>query len=587
MYHPGSIAAGKFKWLSVLKLDLDRLRRSSTGNLQPLDVQWDTRCPTGFARNVSATIDIETDRSGRIECVGIGLDDGHIHVLTWSPAVRDFITEVLADCREVVGHNLAFDLPRLAAHGVHLPASVRLWDTFHAAHLLLPDFFKGLGRVAPLYLDTHRWKHLSAVDPVRYNATDVAATRALRARFEPLLHEYNLESLFETVSRAIRPLIAMTERGISVDTARLSQWRQDLQQQLQQANAAWVRLAGAVNPGSPAQLSKHFYGSHRGGGWTAEDALQRLVVRRPHHAPAVQALLERRRVSKLLSTYASITVGSDGCVHPQFLPFDKEAERGTASTGRLAATDPNIQNQPLPARRIFRCRIPGGRLWEFDYSQIELRLAAALSSDPGLQSGLRDGDVHARTMLLMRCDRTRAKNVTYGTLYGASPSTLAGILTTSGFPTSIEEAAALQSAFARAYPVLWRWRSAVAVLGATQGYLANPFGRRRWFHGNYIDAQGEVQGPTVPEMYDYLPQSTAADIMWQRLVPLDSLVTSMGGVILAQVHDSFLLEMPPETDPIPVITLLESEVPEIAPGFFVPVSVKMGENWGEMKEWAR
>lgn len=585
LYPPGLVAAGKFHYLPVLAADARRLRRLSLGQCTPLPIPHTTSYPE-WSSCSEITIDIETVGHTRaIACVGVAGPDGPAHVLTWSQSLRDWLSEALHASPLIIGHNLAFDLPRLASAGVRVPATCRLFDTFHAAHLLLPDFYKGLERVASLYLDIHRWKHLSDVDPILYNATDVVATRALRARFADLLHEYDLDRCFARIAEAIRPLISMSERGILVDAPRLAAWRNELSASLRVADAHWVRLAGAVNPGSPAQVTRFFYGKPRGAGWADEEALSRLTARRPSLREPVSALLARRKVSKLLSTYASITLGTDGCVHPQFLPFDKEAERGTAATGRLAATDPNIQNQPLPARRIFIAR-PGLRLYEFDYSQIELRIAARLSNDPVLLDALR-GDVHARTMALMGCDRVRAKNVTYGTLYGAAPSTLAGILTTSGFPTTIDEARALQAAFAAAYPVLWRWRTAVAVLGAQQGYLANPFGRRRWFHGNYLLPSGEVEGPTVTEMFDYLPQSTAADIMWSRLVPVDRLAAQAGGAVLAQVHDSFLFELPPS--PCEAVAeirdAMEAPVPEIAPDFVVPVSIKSGVNWGEMEAY--
>jgi DNA polymerase I-like protein with 3'-5' exonuclease and polymerase domains len=188
-------------------------------------------------------------------------------------------------------------------------------------------------------------------------------------------------------------------------------------------------------------------------------------------------------------------------------------------------------------------------------------------------------------MVALGCDRIRAKNTTYGTLYGAGPFRLSQLLTTAGFPTSIPSARALQTRFFSLYPDLAAWRSQVIRQGASYRFIRNVFGRRRWFHSCYISPSGDVEGAEIPEMYDYLPQSTAADIMWAGLRPVDSAIRQCGGNLLAQIHDSFLCELPPGAKPRGIIDAMQTEFPQIAPGFRVPVAAKSGPNWGEMTPW--
>jgi DNA polymerase-1 len=460
-----------------------------------------------------------------------------------------------------------------------------------AAHLLQPDLYKGLGRSASLYLDLQSWKHKSEDAPEEYNAKDAFYTWKLAEAEEIHLQETGQAKLFhETMMPALPVLIRMTERGIRVDRNRLAEWQQELAGRRGKLFDEWAALAPETNPGSPAQCARLLYdklkmnGSGLGYGKgtskarsVEEPILKSLKHRHPEHKVLLEKLLDLRRVNKMIGTYASVEIGGDGCVHPHYLPAGKESDSGAAATGRLASSDPNIQNQPQEARSLFVAHSPASVLLEADYSQIELRIAATLANDQALLEALK-GDVHARTQELLRCDRVRAKNVIYGSLYGAGPRKLSILLRTRGVATTEQECRALQNALARAYPGLWRWRMQVVSEGVAARCLVNPFGRRRYFYGG---------DSAAPQMIDYLPQSTAADIVWDRLVPLDAFCEQNNGAILATVHDSFLMEFPKEAVPCLVGGLrevLEAEFPQIAPGFRVPVDLKIGSNWGQMEK---
>lgn len=584
VYPPSSIPATKYRTLPVFKADLARLARLARGTLRLLEV---TTTPTPPVSTSTLTIDIETiGHSPAIERLGLCGDDGKVWSAHWSPTTRATLQRLLDTSPLIIGHNLSFDIPRLAASGVVFPKSCPLFDTMLGSHLLYPDFYKGLGRIASLYLDVPRWKHLSATNPALYNAYDVAVTYALFQAQVPLLKTYGLWDLFMgTIMPSIPTLIAMTVHGLSIDHPHLATWRLGLESEVLQLHKSLREMAPTVLPTSNPQLQRFLYGTSTGS--VDEAALTSLAHHLPSEHPRatyISTLLDFREKSKLLTTYTNFPLGSDGRIHPSFLPASKDATGGTAATGRLASSDPNVQNLPPIVRRIVIPSRAGLHLAEFDYSQIELRIAAHQANDRALIAAL-EGDVHAVTMEALGCDRVRAKNVTYGTLYGAGPGKLSVLLTTRGFPTSISEAESLQTRFFASYPDLAAWRRSIIHTVCTTQRLRNPFGRLRHFYSCYLNTFGEPMGSEIPEALDFIPQSTAADIMWDRLRPVDDTVRALGGALLAQIHDSFLVELPLDCDPTPIATTMQVEFPNIAPGFFVPAHIKVGPNWGSMEDY--
>jgi DNA polymerase I len=595
---PISVQKSGLRSVVALKADLARVTRSLGSSFAPLACHF-LDIPVGLGTGEgNVAIDIETVGSAISR---IGVSDGRCTWTApwdWRAAAR--VSEIFASGRTIVGHNLAFDLRYLAREGVRISMDKlgntnglkRLFDTMVGAHLLQPDLYKGLGRSASLYLDLQPWKNLSEEKPAEYNAKDAFYTWKLAEAEEVHLQETGQARLFhETMMPALPTLIGMTERGIRVDRERLANWQAELGSKRGRLLDEWNVLAPGTNCFSPSQVAGLLYDKlklrSQGLGYAKgksaarsveEPIIKGLKNRHPEHAPILDVLTELRRVNKMISTYASTEIGGDGCVHPNYLPAGKESEAGAAATGRLASSEPNIQNQPDEARFLFTPSVAGRLLVEVDYSQIELRIAATLANDPALLEALK-GDVHARTQELLGCDRVRAKNVVYGSLYGAGPKKLAILLRTRGVDTSERECRVLQNALAAAYPRLWRWRSEVVNEGASRRHLTNVFGRRRYFYG------GET---AAPQMIDYLPQSTAADIVWDRLPAIDQFCSEHGGALLATVHDSFLMEFPKEEiGPCLLGSLrevLEIEFPQIGPGFRVPVDMKTGSNWGQMEK---
>lgn len=596
---PRRIEETRFKTLPALRADLQRCVRSLDPTFAPITFEYVERPFAAMEDRLVISFDIETaGLSHSIERIGVATASG-----TWSSAwtaTSKLAFQSLLDSNPyaLIGHNLAFDIPRLERAGVRFP-DAPLFDTMLAAHMIQPDLYKGLEKVASLYLDLRPWKHLNSSDPARYNAIDATVTLYLAEKMTVLLESTGQAHHFQnTLMPALRTLMSMTRRGLRVDRIHLGSWHQSLTVDLGEAMAAFQSAAPTVNPLSPAQVSKLLYAERGlpkqfirtkdGPRLTTDESALRLIQR---SAPArdvslIDALLRVKKISKLRSVYSELELGLDGCVHPNYLPASKDTDAGAAASGRLASSDPNIQNQPEEARRLFIPSEDHMSFLEFDYSQIELRIAAARSGDRALITALEAGDVHAATMELVGCDRTRAKNLLYGSLYGAGPRKLASVLRQHGQNTTERECEDLQARLAAAYPQLWAWRHRVIADGTTLGYLTNAFGRRRYFYNRYRSASGEMVSGDVPEMLAFLPSADAADILWSRLAPLAALAEEFDGHLVTTVHDSFLLEFPTENLGKDLFrslrSVLECEFDNISPGFRVPGNIKLGRSWGEM-----
>jgi uracil-DNA glycosylase family 4 len=588
--HPAGVMRSGFTNLPALQADLLRAERALKGTLMPYRQHYGTAAIV-FANPDAVAFDIETEWPDHkvIGRIGFAGPDA-----TWTApwqyghlAARAILERPGA---VKVAHNISFDLNKLE-DGYGLRIADPIWDTMLAAQMLQPDLYKGLNAVASLYLDRPRWKHLGDSDPPKYNAFDASATLELYRTLRGELRETGQLELFEgTIMPAVRVLIGMTRRGIRVDEKLRPVWLEELKAKEDAALSAWSRETGAVNPASPAQLAKYLYGTlglppqygKYGTVTTDVGALKDLQRAHPERRALIQSLLDFRAAAKMRSTYAENPLGDDGCVHPGYLPGSKDTDdgfgKGMAGTGRITGRDPNPQNIPQEARRIYVPHRSDMVLLEADYSQIELRVAASLSGDEGMLEALK-GDLHSRTMELLNCDRTRAKNVMYGTLYGAGPRKLVQVLRQKGFDITEAEAKELQNALARAYPRLWEWRQKVVNDVAANYYLTNPFGRRRYFLRGAEDA---------PAAIDFLPQSTAADVLWRVLTPLEAALGEIGGALLTVVHDSVLAEVPATLVAAGAGALkrvMEQEFPEVAPGFMVPVNIKTGSNWGSMEDY--
>jgi DNA polymerase-1 len=471
-----------------------------------------------------------------------------------------------------------------------------IFDTMLAAALLQPDLYKGLNEVASLYLDLPRWKHKADDDDVEYNLLDAKYEFELYEILSELLREQGMEKLFNnTMMPALRVLTRMTKRGLLIDDAARGEWLGRLTNRQGELLQTWSTFTTKCEPGSPQQLVKLLYGDwglplkrqrKSGTATTERSALYELLAdleADSPYRPALECLIEYKKNDKLLSSYAKKGPSDDGCVHPYYLPVSKDSDdedtgKGMAGTGRIQARDPNIQQLPPDARYIVIPR-PGMVLVSFDFKQLELRIAAALSGDRALSDDLELG-IFERVMERLGCDRTRAKNIVYGTLYGGGPGALQHALRARGVKTTLKECKYMQAQLAANYPTLWAWRAHVANTAKAQRFLRNPYERVRYFYDKGKDRAAAL---------DYLPQSTAADVVWSDFYSLDACLTRHGGAILATVHDEALTEVPesPELRDGAIVACLEvlqRKREEL--GVSLPVGVKWSsKNWRDMEPW--
>lgn len=589
--HPAGIMRTGMRTLPALRADLERAGRAMRDEVHPIGPE-NVKVATQPAMRMQGdfiAVDIETPQPPNdwvVERVGAASELGEVWSAPWSDVARS----ALISCGPgyIVFHNAAFDVPRLAAAGVRFDG-YKLWDTMLAAQLLNPDLPKGLARAATVLLDLRPWKHLFDAEPHIYNGLDAFNTAFLAEAQHARIKATEQLPVFETMMLAQPVLMRLHERGIMVDTEYKRTWCEDLARQLEVLFNDWPEPS--VSPGSPKQLASYLYdklrlprqfGKH-GGATTDAEAIaymQHNLTLTAEQERVLALLGKIRQVQMDLKVYAGVEL-TGSRVHPSYLPASKDeadadfSRRGQgAGTGRQIARDPNIQNQNDAARCLY---IPsgGGCLGYVDWSQAELRYDAARAGDIALLAACdAKGGVPAVIATALAVDRVRAKNLVYGTRNAAGPRTIAKAMRAAGFDVKEEEIKAQQARMLGLFPKWAARRQAVMHEGAAKGYVTNAFGRRRYF---YQRSEGT-------RMIGFDAQSGVADMLY-RVLPEAERVTTL----LALIYDGILFEAPAQEIQAQAALLqavMEQEFPEVAAGFRIPVSVKIGlpgESWGAME----
>ncbi|MGO9964847.1 MAG: DNA polymerase I, partial [Acidimicrobiales bacterium] len=432
-------------------------------------------------------------------------------------------------------------------------------------------------------------------------AAQAAAQVAMLGRLAPgirrVLDETGATRLYEDVERPlIRVLAKMELAGIAVDTGRLQAISDELTSQARRLEAEIQQLAGEeFNVNSTPQLRHILFEKlqlvpqkrTKTGYSTDAQSLARL---RDAH-PLVDTLLRYREVEKLRSTYGEGLlgeVGPDGRIHASF-------NQTVARTGRLSSDQPNLHNIPvrsLLGRRFREAFVPsaGCELLIADYDQIELRVIAHLSDDPGLVEAFRAGlDIHNATAARVYGVepgevtlemRSKAKMISYGLAYGMEAYGLSQRL---GVP--VEEAADILSQYFVAFPNVKQYMERSVAEARARGYTETLLGRRRYLpeldSSNY-----RVRQAAERQAMNAGIQGLAADIFKVALVRLDEALEARGlkSRIVLQVHDEILLEAVAgeggEAIPLTVETMehaFELRVP-------LAVHLAVGDSWAAGKE---
>jgi len=387
-------------------------------------------------------------------------------------------------------------------------------------------------------------------------------TWQLHGLFAERLREAGLDRVFREIEMPLLPvLLHMEKAGIRLDRATLATTSTELAAQLLTLETLIHDLAGGpFNINSPRQLGEVLFERMALGGpkakktrtgqyATDESILSELAT---EHEIA-RRLLEYREAAKLKSTYVDALPETvfppTGRIHTTFMPTG-------AVTGRLASVNPNLQNIPIrteAGQGIRAAFLPteGWQLLSADYSQIELRVMASLSGDPGMIDAFARGlDIHAATaarVYRVELDqvtadmRRTAKMVNFGIIYGISAFGLAQRL---GIPRS-EAASIIQQYFVE-YPGVKAYMEQIVATCRTTGYVETMTGRRRWIR-DITSANGTVRAAAERTAINTPIQGTAADMIKIAMVRIDAALraANLRTTMLLQVHDELVFDLAP------------------------------------------
>lgn len=540
---------------------------------------------------------------------------GHAYAGAPDQLSRDWVLDQLKpwledERRAKVGQNLKYDAHVLLRAGVRLRgiAHDTLLQSYvleaHRSHDLASLADRHLGRSGLSY-DAVTGKGAARIGfeqvsidvATQYSGEDSDFTLHLHQVLWPQIQSQpSLCKVYEDIEMpSLRVLWAMEEAGILVDAALLDQQSQELAVSIRGLEEQAHALAGeAFNLGSPKQLGEILFGklgykpikkTAKGAASTDEDVLEQLA----QDYPLPKALLAWRGLSKLKSTYTDklprMIDATTGRVHTTF-------SQAVAVTGRLASSEPNLQNIPIrtsEGRRIRQAFIApqGFQLLSADYSQIELRIMAHLSEDAGLVTAFETGqDVHRATaaeifgvsLAEVTDDQRRyAKVINFGLIYGMSAFGLAQNL---DIPR--DAAKVYIDRYFDRYPGVARYMEQTKALAKAQGYVETVFGRRLWLD--------EIRSPNGPRRaaaeraaINAPMQGTAADLIKLAMVQVHDQLTAGGfqSRLLLQVHDELILEVPDHE--LATVEQLVPRVMEQVAQMRVPllVSVGVGMNWDD------
>jgi DNA polymerase I len=588
------------------------------------------RIRLGQVKVISFDIESTSTDQMRAELVGIALaveDDqgyyipvGHrpdlgaqLPVETVIEALRGPLTDPGI---QKVGHNLKYDYVLLARYG--LPVTPLSFDSMIAEWLSNPTSRNlGLKNLAWVRLDTKMTDIVELIGkgkdqctmaevPIDRCAEYAVADAAIVLRLKPLL-ERDLEScgatqVFEQIELPLIPVLAQMEMtGISLNTNFLKAMSSNLNERMAEIETHVYNVVGMpFNLNSTQQLSKALFEILKleppdrtrrtvsGHYSTSADVLDSL---RGKHA-VVDRVLEYRELSKLKSTYVDALPlqinPATGRVHTSY-------HQAGAVTGRIASSDPNLQNIPIrtelgsQVRRAF-VAASDHVLLSVDYSQVELRIVAHMADDQAMLDAFRAGqDIHAATAAAIygvpiatvtKDQRRRAKGINFGLMYGMSAFGL-----TRYTDLTLAESEDFMETYFHQFPGVKRYLDEMRRLARDQGYVETLAGRRRYFPGLKSQRNFNIRNREEREAINAPIQGTAADIMKIAMVnvPVALAEAGLSARMLLQVHDELVLECR-EKEVVETGDLVQKVMEEAYP-LKVPLKTdaRTGQNWGEMR----
>jgi len=526
-------------------------------------------------------------------------------------AALDLLRPVLEDPAILkIGQNMKYDAKIFARYGVNVAPVDDTMLLSYAMHAGLHGH--GMDALSERYLGHQpipikpllgsgksaiTFDRVPIEEASAYAAEDADITWRLWETFKPQLHREQVTTVYETMERPLVPVLAEMEMtGIKVDRDVLSRMSNAFAQKMAGLEAEIHELAGETfNVGSPKQLGEILFdkmsleGGKRGktGAYaTGADVLEDLASE-GHDLPA--RVLDWRQLSKLKSTYTDALQDhinpETGRVHTSYIISG-------AATGRLASTDPNLQNIPVRSeegRRIREAFVAeeGKVLLSLDYSQIELRILAHIADLGGMKAAFAEGqDIHAATaseMFNVPLEemtpeiRRQAKAINFGVIYGISGFGLARNLR---IPRA--EAQGFIDRYFERFPGIRTYMDQTKAFAKEHGFVRTLFGRK--IHTPEINAKGPRASFAYRAAINAPIQGTAADVIRRAMIRMPAAIKDLPAKMLLQVHDELIFEV--DEAAADTVAARAREVMEGAADPVVHLDVKLTVDAGKGANWA-
>ncbi len=514
--------------------------------------------------------------------------------------------------KELIGQNFKYDYKMLLKYGVHVKNKV--FDTMLAHYLINPDGKHGMDFLSEVYLhyspvsietligkkgkSQGSMSDLQPEEILDYAAEDADITLQLKNIFDPELKTGRLREVFDEIEVPLITVLADMEwEGVKIDEQFLNEYSTELQKDISLLETAICELAGETfNIDSPKQLGVVLFEKMKitdqikktkTGQYSTDEA---TLSKFEHEHPIISKILDYREIRKLKSTYVDALPAMvnkiTGRVHTNYM-------QTVAATGRLSSNNPNLQNIPIRTtrgkeiRKAFIPRDSEYTILSADYSQVELRIIAALSNDEAMCEAFSHGeDIHKATAAkvfgvplsdVTKEMRSKAKAVNFGIIYGQGAFGLAQNL-----GISRSEAKQIIDSYFREFASLKNYQQETIENARKTGYIETLMGRRRYL-ADINSANAVVRGFAERNAINAPIQGSAADIIKIAMINIHRIMKSknMKSKMIMQVHDELVFDV--HLSEVEEMKSLVKEHMIIAVQMRVPLVVDMntGSNWLE------
>jgi DNA polymerase-1 len=514
---------------------------------------------------------------------------------------------------EKIGQNMKYDLKVLANYGITVKG--QLFDTMIAHYLINPDMRHNMDVLSETYLKYSpksietligkkgkgqlSMRDVPLEDIKEYATEDADVTLQLKEHFQPILEKVGTKKLFDEIEIPLVQVLAdMEAEGIRLNVDFLKSMSVDMQKEINEFEQKIYETAGEkFNLASPKQLGEILFDKLKIGGAkqkktktgqyaTGEEVLSYLA----NEHPIVKDILDWRQMVKLQSTYIDALPNQVDAktqrVHTDYM-------QTVAATGRLSSNNPNLQNIPIRTergrliRKAFIARDENYTLLSADYSQIELRIIAALSGEENMIKAFQNNeDIHRSTAAkvfnvpleeVTKEQRSNAKTVNFGIIYGVSAFGLSNQTS-----LSRSESAALIDAYYKTYPKLKSYMQEQVDFARHNGYVQTVLGRRRYLK-DINSANAVVRGAAERNAVNAPIQGSAADIIKIAMINIHKKLKTENwqSKMLLQVHDELVFDV--HNSELEKIKPMIKHEMENAFRLAVPLDVELGtgQNWLE------